>query len=277
MTATAAVFDTTELFEQILSLLTMEELTRAQQVSRSWNTSITASPELKRTLLFELQPGAILPRVLRENFRYHKNISTVVLDKTNDVAQRLLPILRFAPPIKVRIEKRRHDLPSTGRREKDVHYLSLDIRDLLSRPPGAWEHMRLTQPLLKNIEAELKTVAATNQPGGDLWESLHLMKVDILNPEGIRIADITQRMRAIMKDYEDLTGEPINMTSFWDATFKLPHHVFEGSKEVQKAFREPIEIWMGDPLIEKDLEALRSLCIVDGAEMPEITPKFADT
>lgn len=233
MAAAAAVFDIAELFEEILTFLSIEELTRAQQVSRSWRNCIAASPELTRTLLFEMQPRMIVPRVLREKLT-DKCISTVVLDRINGTARRLLPVLRFAPPVKVRIDK--GYWPS--RAEDEVFYLSIDVRDLLLRPSGAWEQIRLTQPTIKAITVELGTVAATNQPGGDLWESLHLKQIHLENPSGVRIADVTEHMRAIVKDYEVRTRERVNLTSFWDASFRLEEHVYEESDELREAFNE---------------------------------------
>lgn len=217
MAAATAVFGIPELLGEILTFLSIEELIRTQRVSRNWRGCIIASPELIRTLSFETQPGMIVARTLPGNFTYG---SSVVFARMKGMANQSLPVLRFAPPIKVRIDKKYW----SDSERYDVFCISIDIRDLLSRPPGAWERMLLTQPVIKELRVELSTVAAINCSGEDLWESLHSKQVDLTNSDGIRIADLTASMRALVKDYEVDTGNRVSMTSFWDASFQLAEH-----------------------------------------------------
>lgn len=238
MAAATAVFETAELFGEIFSYLTMEEVIRAQRVCRAWQSCIMASPELKRTLHFELQPGAIVP-LLRRVKANHRKRPIVVFGPDQDPTKPSFPsfpILRFAPPIRVGTENRRRS-NEWGFCKDAWDFLNVDVRDLLARTPGAWEEMRLTQPVLTSIEVEFSAVAALNSSDEDFWDSMDGRTVELRNPSGIRIRDLTDTVRSLMRDYELAAGGKVQMTSFLDAAFTLLNHVYEDSKDVRKAFR----------------------------------------
>lgn len=255
MSAATAVFGTAELFEVIFSHLSMEELTRAERVSSGWQKYIVTTPTLKRTILFELQPGDIVPLVCRRKARVRKEVSDVVFERPSDPEKKCYPILRFAPPVLVRKRARPGQLPRRNR----VH-LGVDIRDLLLRTPGAWQQMYITQPRLTSVQIQLGAVAACGLSGEDVWDGTHRLKIEIENANGIRIANLTGTVKKMIRNYENDTGEEVSMTSYFEAIFIAKGYVWEGSKEAQKAFQRQIDgnaevIW---PDVE--FEALNLTC-----------------
>lgn len=239
MAASAAVLGTVELFEEILSFLNIAELTRAQRVSRAWQLFILSSPSLKRTLFFELQLGAVIPSLWRQRGEHGSLMKQlcITFDQDGDHQESCFPILRFAPPVSARAQGRKHDpfWTKKDRRKKEV--LTIDLRQLLIPAPGIWEEMRLTQPLLKSIEVTFKTVAVANLPGEDFWHSLHRTKATIKNGDGLRIADLTKKMRSLMAEYTLATGKEVRLTSYLDVSFASSRYAFEGSYEVLKGLR----------------------------------------
>ena len=137
--ASAAVFGTYELLEQVLSNFSFHDLVRAQQVCGSWKDLIGTSKAIQQQLHLEPVPGAFEPKSMDQLVEGHLNDHEVGVTFA-EVVSRINPLLAS-----------KEELPRCIRTPK-LWVVGQNMPRVLSWAPGQWETMLFTQPPIKKLE-----------------------------------------------------------------------------------------------------------------------------
>ncbi|KAK4956560.1 hypothetical protein LTR10_006087 [Elasticomyces elasticus] len=199
-----AVFQTTELLENILYFLQLKGLLIAQMVCSKWRDVITQVEHFRQALFLEpaVPKAAWKWTMLRGNCHTLERLDIVPpltsarkFEDGISLQASLHPLLKFT--------ETRDEFDKLQSAGGDIFTFAADAR--WRKKPGSWRHMFITQPPALSVYGEL--FSGDPDTGGQQWKCT---QYDFEDPNGVTLGDLVDHGRKL-----EAEGKKVNWDRCW--------------------------------------------------------------
>ncbi|KAK5680409.1 hypothetical protein LTS10_007337 [Elasticomyces elasticus] len=199
-----AVFQTTELLENILYFLPLKGLVVAQMVCSKWRDVITQGKDFKQALFLEpITPKAAWMWTMQYGYCHTLERLDIVPALTSAInfedgialQASLHPLLKFTE-IRDKFDKLQSACGESFTFADDARW---------RRRPGSWRNMFITQPPALSVSGEL--CSGDRGKGGEQWKCNYY---DLESPSGVTLVDLIDHGRKL-----EAEGKKVNWDGCW--------------------------------------------------------------